>query len=226
MVEAEPQNAPTWIALEDVLSALAAVGRSPEGAREQVIAGCADERIRWSARAPLDPPATFWRGHSSNFAFSRSDVTNRAVVVDMPDGVADLVSVTLRDVRLAREDVVAMCPEIGAAPAPIEPAPIEPAQSEPAPIEPAQSEPAQSEPAQSEPVQSEPAQSESGREDGPAIRFAKELMAAKFPGDEWQAMKIKAVRKACEEGARARGRPLPSADSFSRAMGRRRPRRR
>jgi hypothetical protein len=58
-------------------------------------------------------------------------------------------------------------------------------------------------------------------EDGPAVRLAKELMAAVFPQDEWREMKIRAVRKRCEQQAKARRVPLPSADSFSLAMGRR-----
>ena len=62
-------------------------------------------------------------------------------------------------------------------------------------------------------------------EDGPAVRLAKELMAAVFPQGEWRQMKIKAVQKGCEQEAKTRGVPLPSVDSFSWAMGRRRKKR-
>jgi hypothetical protein len=58
-------------------------------------------------------------------------------------------------------------------------------------------------------------------EDGPMVRLAKELMAAEFPQGEWRQMKPMAVRKRCEEKAKTRQVPLPSPDSFSRAMGRR-----
>ena len=56
---------------------------------------------------------------------------------------------------------------------------------------------------------------------GPMVRLAKELMDAAFPQGEWHQMKVKAVRKGCEPEAEARQVQLPSADSFSRAMGRR-----
>jgi hypothetical protein len=58
--------------------------------------------------------------------------------------------------------------------------------------------------------------------DGPKVRLAKELMDAAFPQGEWRQLGIRAVRKGCEQKAKTRGMPLPSADSFSRAMGRRR----
>jgi hypothetical protein len=58
-------------------------------------------------------------------------------------------------------------------------------------------------------------------EDGPMVRLAKELMDAAFPQGEWRQMGIRAVRKGCEQEAKARPVPLPSPDSFSRAMGRR-----
>jgi hypothetical protein len=58
-------------------------------------------------------------------------------------------------------------------------------------------------------------------EDGPQIRRAKELMAIAYPGGEWRSMMIKAVHRGCEKEAKARGWKLPSPDSFSRAMGRR-----
>jgi hypothetical protein len=63
------------------------------------------------------------------------------------------------------------------------------------------------------------------RGDGPQVRFAKELMAVKYPGGEWRTMKIVAVHKGCEKEAVARGKPLPSTDSFAWAMGRRHRRR-
>jgi hypothetical protein len=119
MAKTKPQHAPTWVALEVVLAAFAAAGWSPEGAYDLVIEGCAAPGgIRWRARSPLDPPATSWRGHPSNFTFARSDVTNRAAPVVMRDGLVDLCAVTLRNVQLAWEDVAARCPELGAAPAP------------------------------------------------------------------------------------------------------------
>lgn len=60
------------------------------------------------------------------------------------------------------------------------------------------------------------------QEDGPQVRFAKELLAATFPRNEWRTMTIKVVRHVCASEAEARGRRLPSPDSFARAMGRRR----
>src|SRR5262249_54716458 len=86
---------------------------SPEGARLLVIRGCAGECIRWCAREPADPPAAFWHGDPSNFTCSHSDVTNRATRVIMSDGLPDVVSVTLRGVQLAWEDVAVLRPEIG-----------------------------------------------------------------------------------------------------------------
>jgi len=55
----------------------------------------------------------------------------------------------------------------------------------------------------------------------PAVRRAKELMAAVFPNDEFRTMKVKVVWSACAPEAKIRQIPLPSPDSFSRAMGRR-----
>jgi hypothetical protein len=54
-----------------------------------------------------------------------------------------------------------------------------------------------------------------------SVRLAKELMAAVFPQGEWRRMGPMAVRKRCEPEAEARQVQLPSPDSFSRAMGRR-----
>ena len=47
-------------------------------------------------------------------------------------------------------------------------------------------------------------------------------MAATFPQGEWRRMGVTAVRKRCEVEAEKRQVQLPSPDSFSRAMGRRR----
>jgi hypothetical protein len=58
-------------------------------------------------------------------------------------------------------------------------------------------------------------------EGAPMVRLAKELMDAVFLQREWRRMKVVVVRKRCEPIARARGVQLPSPDSFSRAMGRR-----
>ena len=58
--------------------------------------------------------------------------------------------------------------------------------------------------------------------DGPKVRLAKELMDAVFPQGEWRQMAVRAVRKGCEQEAKKRQVPLPSSDSFSRAMDRRR----
>jgi hypothetical protein len=58
-------------------------------------------------------------------------------------------------------------------------------------------------------------------EDGPMVRRAKELMAAKFPDGEWAEMGPRAVRFACESLAKERGVKLPGVDSFARVMGRR-----
>jgi hypothetical protein len=55
----------------------------------------------------------------------------------------------------------------------------------------------------------------------PGVRLAKELMDATFSQDEWRRMGVRAVRKGCELIAEARQVPLPSADSFARAMERR-----
>jgi hypothetical protein len=54
-----------------------------------------------------------------------------------------------------------------------------------------------------------------------SVHLAKELMAAVFPQGEWRRMGPMAVRKRCEPEAEARQVQLPSPDSFSRAMGRR-----
>ena len=58
--------------------------------------------------------------------------------------------------------------------------------------------------------------------DGPKVRLAKELMDAAFPQSEWRQMGVRAVRKGCEQEANTRQVQVPSPDSFSRAMGRRR----
>ena len=58
--------------------------------------------------------------------------------------------------------------------------------------------------------------------DGPKVRLAKELMDAAFPQGEWRQMGVRTVRKVCEQEAKKRRVQLPSSDSFSRAMGRRR----
>ena len=58
--------------------------------------------------------------------------------------------------------------------------------------------------------------------DGPKVRLAKELMDAAFPQGEWRQMGVRTVRKGCEQEAKTRRVQLPSPDSFSRAMGRRR----
>jgi hypothetical protein len=58
--------------------------------------------------------------------------------------------------------------------------------------------------------------------DGPKVHIAKELMDAIFQQGEWRQMGVRAVRKGCEQEAKTRRVPLPSEDSFSRAMGRRR----
>jgi hypothetical protein len=118
MAKAGPKSALTWVALKAVLAALEAVpDESPEGARRLVIKGCRPGGpIRWKCREPVNPRADFWCGHPSNFVFSHSDVTN-VVAVIMSDELPDLVAVTLRGVWLVREDVAALRPEIGAAPA-------------------------------------------------------------------------------------------------------------
>jgi hypothetical protein len=59
-------------------------------------------------------------------------------------------------------------------------------------------------------------------EDGPQVRRAKILMGAVYRNGEWRSMMIKAVRDACAKEAQGRGWRLPSTDSFSIAMGRRR----
>ena len=58
--------------------------------------------------------------------------------------------------------------------------------------------------------------------EGPKVRLAKELMDAAFPQGEWRRMGVRTVRKDCEQEAKTRRVQLPSPDSFSRAMGRRR----
>jgi hypothetical protein len=119
MAKAPSQSAPTRALLEDILAALEATpGWSPEAARRQAIQLCNDgtHGEDWGAREPLDPPPKFWRGDFTPFAFSHSDVTNRATMVVMPDGLPDVVAVTLRGVWLAWEYVAARVPEIGAPP--------------------------------------------------------------------------------------------------------------
>jgi hypothetical protein len=59
-------------------------------------------------------------------------------------------------------------------------------------------------------------------DDGPVVRLAKELMDTVFPRGEWRQMGPRAVRKGCEQEVNTRRVQLPSSDSFSRAMGRRR----
>jgi hypothetical protein len=54
-----------------------------------------------------------------------------------------------------------------------------------------------------------------------SVRLAKELIEATFPQSEWRRMGVTAVRKCCEQEAETREVQLPSPDSFSRAMGRR-----
>jgi hypothetical protein len=54
----------------------------------------------------------------------------------------------------------------------------------------------------------------------PQVSFAKELIAAVYPGGEWRIKTSGVVRHACASEAEARGRPLPSRDSFARAMDR------
>src|SRR5262249_28446617 len=57
--------------------------------------------------------------------------------------------------------------------------------------------------------------------DKPAVRLARELIAAAYPKESWRALKPVTVRKGCERAADARGKALPGRDSFARAMGRR-----
>jgi hypothetical protein len=58
-------------------------------------------------------------------------------------------------------------------------------------------------------------------QDGPQVRFAKELMQKRFRRDEWRTMGPRAVRHACERLAQKQEKRLPGVDSFARAMGRR-----
>ena len=58
--------------------------------------------------------------------------------------------------------------------------------------------------------------------DGPKVHCAKELMQAVYPNREWRQMMIKAVRDGCAGEAQRREWRLPSPDSFSIAMVRRR----
>jgi hypothetical protein len=188
MAEADAESALTWVALQSVLAALEAIpAESPEGARLLVIRGCANEQIRWRVREPAEPPPNFWRGHPSNFDFSYSNVTNRATMAIMSDGIPDLVAVTLRSVSLAWEDVAALRPEI--------------------------------DPRPSSSTRSEIGSPSSSA--GPQVEHARELMTAVFPSGDWTSMGPVAVRHACEAEARNGNRPLPSTDSFARAMGRR-----
>jgi hypothetical protein len=55
----------------------------------------------------------------------------------------------------------------------------------------------------------------------PQVQRARELMNAVYANGEWRTMMIKAVHAGCTEEARAREWRLPSPDSFSIAMGRR-----
>jgi hypothetical protein len=58
--------------------------------------------------------------------------------------------------------------------------------------------------------------------DGPGIRRAKKLIKITFPNGEERGLKTRVVRKDCERAAKTLNEPLPSADTFARAMGRRR----
>jgi hypothetical protein len=53
------------------------------------------------------------------------------------------------------------------------------------------------------------------------VDFAKELLEIAYPKGEWRTMKTGAIRHGCALAAKAKGKPLPSRDSFARATGRR-----
>jgi hypothetical protein len=117
--KAVAKNAATRVTLKVVLAALEALpDESPEGARRFVIQNCRNGNIRWGTREPADPPANSFQGDLANFSFSGSDVRNRAVVVIMPDGLPDVVAVTLWGVWLIWEDIARLRPELGATPPP------------------------------------------------------------------------------------------------------------
>jgi hypothetical protein len=103
-----------------VLAELAATGKfSDEASLRRIVRCCAEERIRWGADAPPEPPPLFWKGSVENFTFNGSDVTNAAAAVVMRDGIGDLVAFTLEGVWLDWDDVRAnVCPELGEVPTP------------------------------------------------------------------------------------------------------------
>jgi hypothetical protein len=93
--------------------------------------------------------------------------------------------------------------------------PSEPASSSPSPASPSSA---------SAPIPSFDSTTEEEQK-GPAIRLAKELMAITFPQGQWQGMTAAAVRHRCDLDSRVKAvlkeknKPLPSRDSFARAMG-------
>jgi hypothetical protein len=79
---------------------------------------------------------------------------------------------------------------------------------------------------ESQAERSEP-DSQQTKQPGPAIRLARELMAVVYPQGQWRELDPAAVRHACDKDLKAqallkrKAKPLPSRDSFARAMERR-----
>jgi hypothetical protein len=126
MAKAASEDTATWDALEDALARLGEIFASPDYAWEWLFKRVADERVRH--RAADETPPGFWSKSREQYSRAGSDVSKPEVA--RGPGAALLDTVTLRGVRVAREDVARYCPQYGAAsvpaPSPSEPAPPEP----------------------------------------------------------------------------------------------------
>jgi hypothetical protein len=189
----EPQE--TFVPLKFVLGALEdRAGLSATHALLVVVPLCANDPDAYLHDGLEDPHPDFWR-FPEEIEVNGSDLIARW----------DISLPPLRGVMICWEVVAADYPQIGDPPPEWREPPSGPAEEAPIP----------------QPIITSPPSSE--KKDGPQVRYARELMTAKYPEGEWRTMSIVTVRKGCEKAAETGKRPLPSADSFARAMGRQKP---
>jgi hypothetical protein len=110
MARAASEDTTTWDTLEDALAWLGAIFASPDYAREWLFPLIADRRVRHRA-ADRVPDGFDWKVSVAGSDVSKTEVARGP-------GAALLDTVTVRGVRVAREDIARECPEYGAASAP------------------------------------------------------------------------------------------------------------
>jgi hypothetical protein len=112
MAKAVPEHIPTD-ALGDALDRLGVVHASPAFAVEWLLTRIVDGRVGYHSRDVAPPD--FWRD-PREFTVNGSDVS-RAGAFPCADGSMEFGTVTLRGVRVVRENIVRECPEYAEAPA-------------------------------------------------------------------------------------------------------------